>query len=122
MHAACGAAAAGGAECAKSPHRPRAYRRFVPIAPRSAGPARPQQPPAMDLHGYQALTWTLASLTIAAFTIYAMSITYLRRQRLRGSLKFNQEEFITARSQVRCSERNTAQARSRQLPALCRGP
>lgn len=54
----------------------------------------------MDLKGYQALVWTLSAVLIAAFVAFAMVTAYLRRRRLRGSMRFNQEEFITARSQV----------------------
>lgn len=58
--------------------------------------APPPAPPAL-----QVLVWVLSSVLIAGFVAFAMTTAYLRRKRLRGSMRFNQEEFITARAQVR---------------------
>ncbi|KAL4441843.1 hypothetical protein ABPG77_003759 [Micractinium sp. CCAP 211/92] len=54
----------------------------------------------MDLSGYQALVWSLTGVLLAAFAGFAMVYAWVRRRRLAGSIKFNQEEFITARRQV----------------------
>lgn len=62
-------------------------------------------PDTMDLSGYQALVWSLTGVLLAAFAGFAMVYAWLRRRRLAGSIKFNQEEFITARRQVGASLR-----------------
>lgn len=54
----------------------------------------------MDLSGYQALVWSLTGVLLAAFAGFAMVYAWVRRRRMAGSIKFNQEEFITARRQV----------------------
>ncbi|KAI7843654.1 hypothetical protein COHA_002556 [Chlorella ohadii] len=54
----------------------------------------------MDLHGYQVLVWVLSSVLITGFVAFALTTAYLRRRRLRGTMRFNMEEFITARSQI----------------------
>ncbi len=53
----------------------------------------------MDLAGYQALVWSLSGALLAFFTAFALIYTFLRRRR-HQEIKYDQEEFITARSQV----------------------
>lgn len=59
----------------------------------------------MDLSGYQALVWSLTGVLLAAFAGFAMVYAFVRRRRLAGAIKFNQEEFITARRQVGPTQR-----------------
>ena len=60
----------------------------------------------MDLKGYQVLTWSLTAVLLASFAGFALIFAYLRKRRLSGSVNFNQEEFITARRQVRACTRD----------------
>jgi len=57
------------------------------------------------------LVWVLSSVLITGFVAFALTTAYLRRRRLRGTMRFNMEEFITARSQVGMRLANTRRFR-----------
>ena len=93
--------------------------------PHAPPPRRPNAtPPAASPQPAQALVWTLSAVLIAAFVAFALVTAYLRRRRLRGSMRFNQEEFITARAQVKATLKLAkggllAAALGRQLDMIC---
>lgn len=62
--------------------------------------AAPPVEPTPNLGTYQAVTWSLTGIILASFTGFALIYAYVRRRRLRASLKFDSAEFITARGQV----------------------
>lgn len=80
-------------------------RKSPPLPPPHAKlPAPRSSPPAMDLAGYQALVWSLSGALLAFFTGFALIYTFLRRRR-HQEIKYDQEEFITARRQVGAAPR-----------------
>ena len=72
--------------------------------------AGPSQAAAMDLAGYQALVWSLSGVLLAFFAGFAIIYTYIRHKRQQDKIHFDQEEFITARRQVRLGGQLAAQA------------